>query len=332
MFIDEVKLSIQSGNGGHGCCSFYRDRHQPKGGPDGGDGGDGGCVVFEVDDNMNTLHHLRFHHKYAAKNGLGGEGKRKHGKKGEDLIIKVPRGTVIREEETGDLIVDFNMSVDRWTVMDGGKGGRGNWHFKSPINQTPREVEEGTQGESMNLELTLKLIADVGLLGFPNAGKSSFLSRISKARPKVADYPFTTMEPHLGTYSFDNTRAIVVADIPGLIEGASEGKGLGMKFLRHVERTKMLLHLVEPEAPDETSPMERVQAIRAELANHSETLASRKQIVVFTKTDLNPPAELITELESQLGEKVFAISTATGEGIQALMDQVSEVLTEIDEE
>jgi len=330
MFIDEVRLSVASGNGGHGCVSFYRDRHQPKGGPDGGDGGNGGHVFFEVDDHMTTLYHLRFQQFYKAGNGLPGEGNKCYGKKGADLVIKVPRGTVIREKGTGDLIVDFNMEMDRWQVLDGGKGGRGNWHFKSSTHQTPREYEEGQPGVTLELELSLKLIADVGLLGFPNAGKSSLLSRISNARPKVADYPFTTMTPHLGTYTFDATHQIVVADIPGLIDGASEGKGLGIQFLKHVERTKMLLHLVEPFAPDGKSPVERVRSIRHELKQYSEVLVQRPQMLVLTKVDLKPTEEEVAQWEDELGEKFLRISTAPGQGVDALMGAVQRRIQELE--
>jgi GTPase len=329
MFIDEVKFSVSSGNGGNGCVSFYRDRHQPKGGPDGGDGGHGGHVFFVVNDHLTTLHHLRFQHLYKAGNGLPGEGRRKFGKKGEDLVVEVPRGTVIREQGTGDLIVDFNLEVDRWQVLDGGKGGRGNWHFKSSTHQVPREYEDGVMGELLELDLSLKLIADVGLLGFPNAGKSSLLSKVSNARPKVADYPFTTMTPHLGTYSFDATHQVVIADIPGLIEGASDGKGLGIQFLKHVERTKMLLHLVEPFSGDDKNPVERVRSIRHELEQYSEVLSERPQLLVLTKTDLMPSEEDISLWEEELGEKFIQISTATGEGVDALMGAVQHLLRDI---
>jgi len=329
MFIDEVKFSVSSGNGGNGCVSFYRDRHQPKGGPDGGDGGHGGHVFFVVNDHLTTLHHLRFQHLYKAGNGLPGEGRRKFGKKGEDLVVEVPRGTVIREQGTGDLIVDFNLEVDRWQVLDGGKGGRGNWHFKSSTHQVPREFEDGVMGELLELDLSLKLIADVGLLGFPNAGKSSLLSKVSNARPKVADYPFTTMTPHLGTYSFDATHQVVIADIPGLIEGASDGKGLGIQFLKHVERTKMLLHLVEPFSGDDKNPVERVRSIRHELEQYSEVLSERPQLLVLTKTDLMPSEEDISLWEEELGEKFIQISTATGEGVDALMGAVQHLLRDI---
>ncbi|MBF0197797.1 MAG: GTPase ObgE [Planctomycetes bacterium] len=331
MFIDEVKITVKSGNGGHGCMSFHRERHMPKGGPDGGDGGKGGDVIFEVDDSLTTLHHLRFQTVYPAQNGLPGEGKKKSGKKGEPLVIKVPRGTVIKEQGSDDLIVDFNMEVDSWQVLEGGKGGRGNSHFKSAVRQTPREFEFGKEGDDIDLLLSLKLIADVGFVGFPNAGKSSLLSRISAARPKVANYPFTTMTPHLGTHHFDSHSQVVFADIPGLIEGASSGKGLGISFLKHVERTKMILHLVEPFHSDGESPVAKVLSIRNELKQYSEALAAKKEILVLTKTDLNPSEEEILEWEKELGEKFYKVSTATGSGVSELMRAVHNSLEELED-
>ena len=330
MFIDEVKVLVASGKGGPGCVSFFRDRHVAKGGPDGGDGGNGGDIWLEVDDALTTLFHLRFQNEYLAENGRHGEGRRKSGRRGEDLIIKVPRGTVVKEQGTDDLIVDFNMDIDRWLLLEGGQGGRGNWHYKSSTHQTPREFEEGGEPEALELELSLKLIADVGLLGFPNAGKSSLLSRISNARPKVADYPFTTMQPHLGTHSFGPFSQIVVADIPGLIEGASEGKGLGIQFLKHVERTKMLLHLVEPFHDDGGSPVDKIRAINRELENYSPTLAQRKQILVLTKTDLCPSDEEIKGWEEELGKKFMRISTATNQGIEQLLKEVQRGLEDLE--
>jgi GTP-binding protein len=326
MFIDEVGFKLSSGKGGDGCVSLYRERTISKGGPDGGDGGCGGDVWFEVDESLTTLFHLRFQNEYSAKNGRPGEGRRKSGKQGDDLVLKVPRGTVIREKGSGDLIVDFNMDVNRWQVLDGGKGGRGNWHFRSSTHQTPRESEPGGEGQELEIELSLKLIADVGLLGFPNAGKSSLLARVSKARPKVADYPFTTMQPHLGTCSLGPTSQIVFADIPGLIEGASEGKGLGIRFLKHVERTKMLLHLVEPIHDDGESPVDKVKAIRKELLNYSSELASRPQILVLTKMDLGIDDEEIDAWEEELGESFLRVSTATGRGMTELLKAVQSKL------
>jgi len=331
MFVDEVKIRLESGKGGPGCVSFFRERFVTKGGPDGGDGGHGGNVWIEVDDHMNSLLHLRFQNCYAAENGRHGEGRKKSGRKGEDLIIKVPRGTVVRDQSNGELIVDFNMDVDKWLILDGGKGGRGNVHFKSSTHQSPREFEEGTEGEALDLELTLKLIADVGLVGFPNAGKSSLLSKISLARPKVADYPFTTMTPHLGTHQYDALSSqVVFADIPGLIEGASEGKGLGIKFLKHIERTKMILHLVEPFHDDGESPVEKIKAIRRELHNYSEILSQKKELLVLSKMDLMFEQEdLIAAWEQELGAKFIKISTATGEGIDHLLQSVRNCLEDL---
>lgn len=329
MFVDEISIKVSSGNGGHGCVSFHRERLIAKGGPDGGDGGNGGNVTIAVDDSMTTLNHLRFHQTYRAKNGLPGEGKKKHGKKGDDLTLYVPRGTIIHEKETDDLVVDFNMDVDSWQILEGGKGGKGNTHYKSSINQTPREYEKGTEGETVELKLSLKLIADVGFVGFPNAGKSSLLSRISNARPKVADYPFTTMTPHLGTHSFNGAHQIVFADIPGLIEGASSGKGLGIQFLKHIERTKIILHLVEPFDSDEQTPVQKVNSIREELKNYSTVLAERKQILVLTKMDTYPDEKEIEGWEEDLGEKFIKISTVTGEGVEELIRRVWEAMEDI---
>lgn len=327
MFIDEVKVRLESGKGGPGCVSFHRERFMPKGGPDGGDGGNGGDVWIEVDDHMNSLHHLRFQPMYRAENGRHGEGRKKSGRKGDDLIIKVPRGTVVKEQGSEELIVDFNMDIDRWQILDGGKGGRGNVHFKSSIRQTPREYETGEEGEALDLQLSLKLIADVGLVGFPNAGKSSLLSKISSARPKVANYPFTTMTPHLGTHQFDAVSQVVFADIPGLIEGASEGKGLGIKFLKHIERTKMVLHLVEPYHGDGESPVEKVKSIRKELKNYSEVLGEKPELLVLSKMDLlYEQEEMIQEWEEELGAKFIRISTATGQGVDELLNQVRQTL------
>lgn len=331
MFIDEVHFKVKAGNGGPGCVSFYRGRHLPKGGPDGGDGGRGGSVVFVVNDSLTTLFHLKFKQLFAAKNGLPGEGSNCSGRKGEDLIIEVPRGTVVREKNTGDLIVDFNRNVDRWEVLEGAKGGKGNTRFKSATHQTPREFEAGREGELMELQLSLKLIADVGLVGFPNAGKSSLLSRVSAARPKVADYPFTTMMPHLGTVAFDKVSHFVFADIPGLIEGASNGRGMGFQFLKHVERTRVILHLVEPDSMDGVSVPERVNAIRKELCEYSSVLAGKREILVLTKMDLKPDKTTICDWESELDEKFVCISTVTGEGIDELLQVVQLALQELEE-
>jgi len=331
MFVDEINITVSSGNGGPGCVSFHRERHIAKGGPDGGDGGTGGSVYLEVDDSMTNLNYLRYKQIYRAKNGMHGEGRKKYGKKGEDLILKVPRGTVIRDRESNDLIVDFNMEIDDWLLCEGGQGGRGNTHFKSSINQTPREYENGHEGETLEICLSLKLIADVGFVGFPNAGKSSLLSRISNARPKVADYPFTTMIPHLGTHSLGPSHQIVFADIPGLIEGASEGKGLGIQFLKHIERTKVILHLVEPNITDERNPVEKILSIRKELSNYSDILSERKEILVLTKIDTCPDEDDIVSWEEELDEKFIRISTVSGEGVKELISKVWDVLEDIRE-
>ncbi len=329
MFLDEVAFKVTSGHGGSGCMSFHRESGMPKGGPDGGDGGTGGSVIFKVDRQLNTLFHLKFQRAYRAKNGMQGMGLKKSGCNGADLILKVPPGTVIRDADNNELIVDFANDIEEWTILEGGKGGRGNTHFKSSVNQSPRQFDDGRPSASLNLQLSLKLIADVGLLGLPNAGKSSFLSRISNAKPKVAAYPFTTLTPMLGVFPFDDYAQLVVADIPGIIEGASEGKGLGLQFLKHIERTRILLHLVEPDDNSGLSPVERVKIIRNELLVYSETLAAKPEILALSKSDLNPEADDIRRWEKELGQTFHIISTATNQGIYELMAVIRQTLDEL---
>lgn len=332
MFLDEIKISVKAGNGGHGCVSFYRERFMPKGGPDGGDGGRGGDVIFRVDEGLNTLYHLKFQRKYAAKNGEPGKGSNRAGKKGEDLILSVPPGTQIRDAENQELIVDFSGDITEWSMLEGGKGGRGNDHFKTSVNRTPREAERGEEGPSLDLLLSLKVIADVGLLGLPNAGKSSLVSCLTRAKPKIADYPFTTLTPHLGSYVFSDGKQIIFADIPGLIEGASTGKGLGIQFLKHIERTRLLIHLVEPMPMDGASPPDSVRALRKELEGYSSELASKRSILVLSKSDLNPDPDDIRAWEEDLGEKFVVISTATHDGIDNLLRRITSELEELDAE
>ena len=327
MFLDEVRFKVIAGNGGPGCVSFRRAIFVPKGGPDGGNGGKGGDVIFEVKRDMNSLHALKFQREYSAGNGRPGEGDNKSGRDGEDLVLQVPPGTVVRDHKNGELIFEFDGSVDRWTLLRGGKGGRGNDHFKTSTNRTPRNSEPGIEGQRLDLDLTLKLIADVGLVGFPNAGKSSLLARVSAARPAVADYPFTTLTPHLGVHVFGGQHQVVFADIPGLIEGASEGRGLGHKFLRHIERTRMILHLVEPYDPAGVSPVERVRLIREELRRHSQALAEKPQLLVLNKCDTNPTDVEITQWERELGASSICISAVTGQGIGALLKAVQQQLS-----
>lgn len=262
---------------------------------------------------------------------MPGEGGLCYGKDAENLVLLVPDGTVIHDIDTGELIVDFSSHITQWRVLAGGKGGKGNAHFKTSTNQSPRRVGEGESGKELNLRLSLKVIADVGLLGMPNAGKSSLLSRISNARPKIANYPFTTLNPHLGTHLFQNSHQIVFADIPGLIEGASEGKGLGIDFLKHVERTRILVHMVEPWADNGKSPVENVEIIRKELENYSIDLASKPQLLVLSKSDLMPAEEDIKAWEAELGERFLRLSTVTGDGVDAMLTQVHAILREEDD-
>lgn len=329
MFIDEIRIRVKAGDGGDGCVGFRREKYVPKGGPDGGDGGRGGDVVLVADPNLNTLHHLRFRKMYAAGDGQRGMGSDCTGHDGADMEIPVPPGTVAKDRATGEVIVDLGADTTRFLLQAGGKGGRGNARFKSSINQTPRNFEPGQVVAPLEVELTLKLIADVGLVGLPNAGKSSFLASISHARPRVADYPFTTREPCLGVHTYDDHAQIVVADLPGLIEGASAGKGLGLQFLRHVERTRLLLHLVDPCPPDGGSPAEHVRLIRRELAAHSALLAAKREILVLNKMDLRPAEEDIARWEAGLGGRFLRISAATGEGVPELMRAVQKALAEV---
>ncbi|MBF0245508.1 MAG: GTPase ObgE [Planctomycetes bacterium] len=330
MFTDEIEIEVGSGDGGTGCLSFRREKYAPRGGPDGGDGGRGGDVYLAVNDSITSLFHLKFRQSYKAGNGRPGEGGQCSGKKGEDIVVEVPRGTVVRDALSNELIVDLGQDSERWLGLEGGQGGRGNQHFKSSKNRAPRHFEKGQPGTGLRLQLSLKLIADVGLVGLPNAGKSSLLSRISAAHPKIADYPFTTLAPLLGTLVFDNSHQIVFADLPGLIEGASEGRGLGIHFLKHIERTRMLLHLVDPLPDNGRSPVENVLMIRRELMNYSPELAAKPQLLVLSKVDLKPDPELVRSWERELGESLHPVSTASGEGLQDLISLVSAILRELD--
>lgn len=331
MFIDEIRISVKAGDGGDGCVSFRRESCAPKGGPDGGDGSRGGSIIMRVNPHLNTLYSLKFKKLYKAEDGKPGSGKQCYGRKGKDLEILVPRGTVVRDAKNGELIVDFVEGVDQWIIQDGGKGGRGNTRFKSSVNQAPRHFEPGVKVAPIELELTLKLIADVGLVGLPNAGKSSLLSRLSHAHPKVAEYPFTTIEPCLGTMSLGEGEQIVFADLPGLIEGASEGRGMGIQFLKHVERTRIILHLVEPGPEDGISPPEAVRVIRRELAKYSSELAAKKEILVLTKMDLRPKEADIKAWEKELGESFVRISAVSGKGMLELIKAVQDTLAEENE-
>jgi len=323
MFIDEAQIHIKAGDGGNGCVSFRREKYVPKGGPDGGDGGDGGNIIFVVDENKNTLIDFAGKHNWQAGRGEHGQGANCYGKRGQDLIIPVPVGTVVIDADTGLEMVDLTEPGKKITLARGGKGGRGNWHFRNSVNQAPRYAEAGTEGQSRNLKLELKLIADVGLVGMPNAGKSTLLAACSHARPKVADYPFTTLQPQLGIVELVGDRRLVMADIPGLIEGASGGAGLGHAFLKHIERTKILVHLINLFPEDFSEPAANYRKIRNELEAFSPELASKPQIIVANKTDLELDNTALNALRDKLkGREVLAISGATGKGVKELLERI----------
>ncbi|MFP4054676.1 MAG: GTPase ObgE [Phycisphaerae bacterium] len=317
LFVDEVDLLVQAGGGGNGCMSFRREKFVPKGGPDGGDGGNGGSIYVQADESYNTLQHLAGHRHWKADRGGHGKGKNCHGRNGKDVTILVPPGTIVYDAEHGTVFRDLAKDGEKICVAKGGKGGRGNVHFKSSTHQAPREWEPGEPGEERRLHLELKLIADVGLVGKPNAGKSTLLSRVTKAKPKVADYPFTTLHPHLGIVEMSRFRRFVMADIPGLIEGAHDGAGLGDEFLRHIERTKLLVHMVDA-CPYDGDPVADYRAIRKELDEYSPQLADKDEIVVANKLDLTGADEVVQRMAEELGVEVIPISAVTGKGLERL--------------
>ena len=321
MFIDEVKIWVKAGNGGNGCLAFRREKYVPRGGPSGGDGGRGGDVVLVASEHYNTLLHFRFNPEHKAERGRHGEGSNRTGRDGETIEVPVPVGTIVYDAETGEMLHDFTAPGDRFTVAKGGRGGRGNARFATSTHQAPTEHEPGHPGQERRLRLELKLLADVGLVGFPNAGKSTLISRISAARPKIADYPFTTLEPNLGVVSFDD-RTFVVADIPGLMEGAHLGHGLGTQFLRHVERTRLLLHLVDVSEASGRDPAHDYDVILEELAGFSVAMAHKPMIVVATKMDIAQDPARVEALETKAREAalpLLKISAVTGEGVDALI-------------
>ncbi len=327
-FVDEATIRVIAGNGGHGCLSFRREKYIDKGGPDGGDGGDGGSVYLVAREGTTTLADFRVARKFRAESGQPGAGRNMTGKSGDDLEIEIPCGTVVYEIDTGELIGDLTVAGQSLRVAAGGRGGLGNTHFKSSINRAPRKTTQGTAGEARHLRLELKLLADVGLVGLPNAGKSTLIRAMSAARPKVADYPFTTLHPHLGVVAVGPLQSFVMADIPGLIEGAAEGAGLGISFLKHLQRTRLLLHVVDIAPLDENEqPAEQVRTIGDELAKFSADLADKPRWLVLNKADLVPPDELDTLRESVVAElewpgPVFAVSAATGTGTEGLAQAV----------
>jgi GTP-binding protein len=323
MFIDEAEIFVRGGKGGNGCVSFRREKYIPKGGPDGGNGGDGGNVVFMASEEVTTLLDFTGRHHWLADNGRPGEGRQSAGKAGSDLLVKVPTGTLVYDRDTGLLLKDLCASNERVVIAAGGKGGLGNRAFATPTHQTPREAEPGFPGEERWLRLELKLIADVGIVGMPNAGKSTLLSRLSKARPKIADYPFTTLTPQLGIVELSGFRRFVMADIPGLIEGAHEGVGLGDRFLRHIERTRLLLHLIDINPlPEQPSPAEAYRVIRNELTKYSRVLAEKREVVVANKIDLFSDKAAVTELEEAIGCPAIPISAAAGMGLAELVERL----------
>jgi GTP-binding protein len=329
MFIDEAKIWVRAGSGGNGCVSFRREKYVPRGGPDGGDGGDGGNIYCEVDENLYTLLDLKYHPHFTAGRGRHGQGKNCSGKKGEDVIIKVPPGTVIREGEVQ--LADLTTHVQRVLVARGGKGGRGNQHFATPTNRAPRRAEKGQPAEEKRLTLELKLIADVGLIGLPNSGKSTLLSKLSNARPKIASYPFTTLHPNLGVMKGDELRPIVLADIPGLIEGASEGAGLGDQFLRHIERTRVLVHLITDDQGhfDPEDMYKKYLLVLQELRLYSHMLVSKPQIVVINKIDLLVEGESLAPATDELrkrGIDPVAISAKESRGLEVLISRITRTL------
>lgn len=336
-FIDECRISVRGGDGGNGCRSFRREKFVPRGGPDGGNGGRGGDVVFEASAQLSTLLDTRHRKHYRAERGAHGQGARKHGRGGEDTVVRLPLGTIVRDDATGEVLCELLRDGERWVAARGGSGGRGNAVFASSTNQAPTRFETGEKCEEIWLRLELKVLADVGLLGFPNAGKSTLISRVSRARPKVASYPFTTLQPHLGMVEYGMDLRFAIADIPGLIPGAAEGAGLGHRFLRHVERTRLLVHLLDPEpglvegGDPERSLLGDWRALRAELGAYASELAERPEIVRVTKADLVPDADererLLTALRDAGIADVAWISSATGEGIDALLAEIAKHLT-----
>ena len=336
MFADRAKIFIRSGKGGDGHVSFRRELYVPNGGPDGGDGGRGGDVIFEVDEGLNTLQDYRHRRKYAAKDGEQGGKRRCHGKDAEDIVLKVPEGTVVKEAESGKVIADMSGDNRRQVILKGGRGGLGNQHFATSTMQIPKYAQPGQPSQELWVNLELKVIADVGLVGFPNVGKSTFLSRVTNAQPKIANYHFTTLNPNLGVVDLPDGRGFVIADIPGLIEGASEGVGLGHEFLRHIERTKLMIHVVDAAGTEGRDPVDDIYKINAELKAYNADIANRPQVIAANKIDAiysdpeNDPIKRLKDEFKPQGYKVFPISGVTGEGLNELLYYVSDQLKDLD--
>ena len=329
-FIDEAIITVQSGDGGRGCVSFRREKFIPRGGPDGGDGGKGGDVVFVATLRRRTLYQFRYRKRLKAKNGAHGQGKKKAGKNGEDLKIEIPLGTLVFNTETGHLIKDFVKPGEAFVIAKGGRGGQGNARFKSSTNRAPRFAQPGEPGETLTLKIELKLLADVGIIGLPNAGKSTLISAISSAQPKIASYPFTTLTPNLGVVQTDKGEPFVVADIPGLISGAHKGAGLGIQFLKHIERTRILVHLIDISSIDTIHPLDVYNTINMELALYSKNLAKKPQIVVLNKLDI-PGAKKAADIfqSAAKGKRIELISAITGKGVDRLILRILEILDKI---
>jgi GTP-binding protein len=331
-FIDEAMITVRSGNGGKGCVSFRREKFIPRGGPDGGDGGKGGDIIFKTSSGKRTLYQFRHQNHFKAENGVNGQSKQKTGKNGRNLIIELPPGTLVFDANTGHLIKDLVSAGETFVLLKGGRGGQGNTKFKTSTHRTPRFAQPGEPGEIKTLKLELKLLADVGIIGLPNAGKSTLISAVSSARPKIGNYPFTTLTPSLGVVRTDKAEPFVVADIPGLIKGAHQGSGLGTKFLRHIERTRILVHLIDVSAIDPDDPLSGYDIINQELAMHDEKLAQKPQIVVLNKLDLPGTRQLAEIFQSALkGEKISFISALTGQGLKELTTQIVQLLDRDDE-
>jgi GTP-binding protein len=320
MFIDKAKIWVKAGDGGNGCMSFRREKFIPKGGPDGGDGGKGGSVYFHAVENLDTLMDFAGKHHWRAQNGQGGSGNNKHGANGQDLIIKVPPGTLIYDAELELPLKDLNEIGMKVCICRGGRGGKGNKAFATSTNQTPRYAEPGKKGQERNLRLELKLIADVGIVGLPNAGKSTLIARCSAARPKIADYPFTTLEPVLGIVELSDYRRFVMADIPGLIEGSHKGAGLGIEFLKHIERTRIIVHILDIMPTVGSDPVGNYRAIRSELEQYSKKLAQKEEVIVANKIDLDPDGKIVEDLKKKLKKTVYPISAITGKRVKELTE------------
>ena len=323
-FVDEVVVEVSAGNGGKGCIAFRREKYAPMGGPSGGDGGRGGDVIFHAHDRLSTLLDLRYRRRFAAEHGEPGRGKDQYGADGDDVVVQVPVGTQVYDDETNELLADLEAHDERIVIAEGGIGGRGNIKFSTPYDRAPRRADEGRPGEKRRLRLELKLMADVGLVGFPNVGKSTYIATVSRAQPKIADYPFTTLVPNLGVASLGVDRSFVIADIPGIIEGASEGAGLGLRFLRHAERNRLLLHLISYDPDPERDPIDDFDRLITELEKFSPLLAERPMLVGISKVDLPDVRDALPELRAALAERghhdVLAFSSATGEGIEEMQE------------